>query len=154
MILETKNPTQAQIDALLEEWKKDSKLDPVALDKALSVTGSLHSKYMTILSVHRRAFKEANRVFAKLKRIKYEYYSGRLDQEALKKYNWTPFPYTLKGDFATYLESDPDILSAKRILDIHEEIVEICQSIIKELGARTYQLRDLLSWEKFIAGSH
>lgn len=152
MLLDVKNPSQAQIDALLEEWKKDSKLDRLEPSAEIQRIGQLHSKYLTILSVHRRAHKETSRTFAKLKRIKHEYYTGRLDQDTLKKYNWLPFPYTLKSDLAIYFDTDPDILSAKRILDIHEEMVELTQSIIKELGARTFQLKDIIQWERFIGG--
>jgi len=35
---------------------------------------------------------------------------------------------------------------------IHEEVVEICQSILKELNSRTFQLRDFIQWERFIQG--
>ena len=38
--------------------------------------------------------------------------------------------------------------------NIHEEIIELCQSIIKELGSRTFQLRDIIQWERFISGVH
>jgi len=152
MLLDTKTPSQAQVDSLLEEWKKDSKMDRLEPSKELQRIGSLHSKYLTILSTHRRAFKESNRTFAKLKRIKYEYYSGRLDQEALKKYNWSPFPYTLKADINIYMDSDPDVLNAKRVIEVHEEMVEACESIIKELNSRTFQLKDIITWERFISG--
>lgn len=152
MILDTKKPSQAQIDALLREWEKDAKLDHLEPSDELKKIGSLHSKYLSILSAHRRAFKEASRTFAKLKRIKYEYYTGKLDADTLKQYGWQPFLYTLKGDLALYMDSDPDILGAKRLLDIHEEITQICESIIKELGARTWQLKEICGWEKFIRG--
>lgn len=152
MLLEVKNPTSTQVDELLEEWKTDSKIDILEPSKELKKIPALHSKYLTILSTHRRALKEVNRTMAKLKRLKYEYYTGRLTDEQLKKYNWAPFLYTLKGDLNTYMDSDPDILGCKRIMDIHEEIVENCTMILKELGSRTYQLRDIVSWERFIGG--
>jgi hypothetical protein len=152
MLLDTKSPSQAQVDALLDEWKKDSKLDVLEPSKELQKIGQLHAKYLAILSAHRRAFKEANRTFAKLKRIKHEYYSGRLDQETLKKYNWNPFPYTLKTDLSIYMDSDPDALNAKRVIELHEEIVQVSESIIKELNSRTYQLKDIITWERFING--
>jgi hypothetical protein len=77
---------------------------------------------------------------------------GRLDQDTLKKYNWPQFTYTLKGDLATYMDSDADILNAKQVITIHEEIMDICERIIKELGSRTYQIKDIIQWERFISG--
>lgn len=152
MMLNVKAPSTAQIDALLAEWEKDAKMDRLEPSQELKKIGSLHSKYLTILSTHRRALQESDRRMTKLKRLKYEYYSGRLDQDTLKKYGWQPFPYTLKSDLATYMDSDSDILNGKQVLNIHSEIVDLCERILKELNSRTFQLRDIVSWERFIGG--
>jgi len=154
MILDTKAPSTAQVDALLDEWKKDAAMDRLEPSEELRKIGSLHSKYLTILSAHRRAFQDGERKYAKLRRIKYEYYSGRLDNDTLKKYGWSPFPFTLKADMVTYLDADSDILNAKQVLGVHAEIVELSQSIIKELNNRTWQLKEVCGWEKFIGGAH
>lgn len=154
MILDPKAPSMAQIDALLEEWKKDCKLDKLELSSELRKIPSHQSKYLQILSTHRCAFKEGERRLAKLRRIKYEYYTGRLDQAALKQYGWQSFPFTLKGDLNTYMEADKDLLNARAVLAIHEEVVSVCESIIKELNNRTWQLKEICGWEKFISGSH
>lgn len=127
------------------------KLEPA---NELRKIGSLHAKYLTIISSHRRAFQEGERKYAKLRRIKYEYYSGRLDLDTLTKYGWPPFPFTLKADMATYMDADSDILNAKQVLGVHAEIVECAQSIIKELNNRTWQLKEVCGWEKFISGAH
>jgi len=34
----------------------------------------------------------------------------------------------------------------------HEEVVSVIESIMAELKQRTWQLRDYISWEKFVAG--
>ena len=49
-------------------------------------------------------------------------------------------------------DSDEDLnkLSASKIM--HDEIVDVCQSIMKELNSRTFQLRDYIAWERFIQG--
>jgi hypothetical protein len=114
----------------------------------------MHSKYLLILSTHRRALHEGERKAAKLRRLKYEYYAGRLDKDTLDKYGWPPFPYTLKGDLVMYMDADKDLSNAKQVLHVHEEIVNLCESILKELGNRTYQLKDIIRWEMFIQGTH
>jgi hypothetical protein len=35
---------------------------------------------------------------------------------------------------------------------LHEEIVDVCQSILKELHSRTFQLKEFITWERFIQG--
>ncbi len=155
MILDVNSPSPAQVDALLEMWKADAKVDRLEPADEMRKIPSLHAKYLNILSVHRRAGQEGERKIGKLRRLKYEYYNGRLDQPTLEKFGWQPFPYTLKtGDLAMYLESDKEMLHAKAVVGVHEEIVAVCESIMKELNSRTWQLKEIVGWEKFISGAH
>ena len=142
----------SKIDEVLQMWTADANIDRTEPGKALLDIPKLHSKYLNILSSHRLLAKEAEFNYNKWRKLKWEYYTGRLDEEELRERGWTPFPYTLKSEINTYLDADEDINKylAKKLL--HEEIVEVCQAIIKELNARTFQLRDFISWEKFIAG--
>jgi hypothetical protein len=59
----------------------------------------------------------------------------------------------LKADITTYMDADEDLNKYKAQKLMHDEIVEICTSILKELNSRTFQLRDFISWERFIQGN-
>lgn len=141
-----------QLDELLEEWRKDSDIDRTEPGKALLDIPKLHSKYLNILSKHRLLAKEAEFKYNKWKKLKWEYYTGKLDDDDLQKYGWEPFPFVLKSDITTYLESDEDLNKHLAAKAVHDEIVEVCGSILKELNSRTYQLRSFIDWEKFIQG--
>ena len=140
------------LDDVLEEWRKDSDIDRTEPGKALLDIPKLHSKYLNVLSQHRMLAKQAEFSYNKWRKIKWEYYTGKLDDEALEKYGWQPFAFVIKSDLSTYLESDEDLNKYMAKKAIHEEIVEICQSILKELNSRTYQLGSFIDWEKFIQG--
>ena len=141
-----------QLDELLEEWRKDSDIDITEPGKALLDIPKLHSKYLNILSRHRLLAKEAEFKYNKWKKLKWEYYTGKLDDDELQKYGWSPFPFVLKSDITTYLESDEDLNKYLAAKAVHDEIVDICGAILKELNSRTYQLRSFIDWEKFIQG--
>ena len=141
-----------QLDDLLEMWRQDSDIDRTEPGKALLDIPKLHSKYLNILSKHRLLSKEAEFKYNKMKKLKWEYYTGKLDDDELKKYGWEPFPYTLKSDLNTYLESDEDINKFIAVKTMHDEIVDVCTAILKELNSRTFQLRDFIAWERFIQG--
>jgi hypothetical protein len=141
-----------QLDDLLEMWRQDSDIDRTEPGKALLDIPKLHSKYLNILSKHRLLSKESEFKYNKMKKLKWEYYTGKLDYDDLKKYGWEPFPFVLKSDITTYLESDEDLNKYLASKILHDEIVEVCTSILKELNSRTFQLRDFISWEKFIQG--
>jgi hypothetical protein len=142
----------SKLDDLLQMWAKDSEIDRTEPGKALLDIPKLHSKYLNILSSHRLLIRDAEFKYNRMKKIKWEYYTGKLDDDDLKKYGWEPFPFVLKSDITTYLDSDEDMAKYMAQKRMYEEIVEVCQSIMKELSARTFQLRDFIQWEKFIQG--
>jgi hypothetical protein len=141
-----------QLDELLEMWRKDAEIDRTEPGKALLDIPKLHSKYLNILSKHRMLSKEAEFKYNKMKRLKWEYYTGKLDDDQLKKYGWEPFQFVLKSEITTYLESDEDINKWIANKAIHDEIVDTCQAIMKELHSRTFQLKEFITWERFIQG--
>jgi hypothetical protein len=141
-----------QIEELLEMWRKDSDIDRTEPGKALLDIPKLHSKYLNILSRHRLLAKESDFKLNKMRILKWEYYTGKLDEEQLKQYGWEPFPYVLKTEVNNYIEADDDINKRMAVKALHEEIVDVCSAILKELNSRTFQLRDFIAWERFIQG--
>jgi hypothetical protein len=142
----------SKLDELLEMWKNDCDIDRTEPGKALLEIPKLHSKYINILSSHRLASKDAEFKFNRMKKLKWEYYTGKMDDNELKRYGWEPFQFVLKADITTYMDADEDLNKYKAQKLMHDEIVEVCTSIIKELNGRTFQLRSFIDWEKFIQG--
>ena len=87
-----------KLDELLELWAKDSVIDRTEPGKELTNIPQLHSKYLNILSRHRLLAKEAELKYNRLKPIKWEYYTGKLDDDTLRQYGWEPFPFVLKSE--------------------------------------------------------
>jgi hypothetical protein len=141
-----------KLEELLEMWRQDSIIDKTEPGQALLDIPKLHSKYLNILSHYRLLSKESEFKIAKMRKLKWEYYTGKLDQDTLKKYGWEQFPFTLKSEINTYLDGDEDIFKLVAQKKLQDEIVEVCNSILKELSARTFQLRDFIQWERFIQG--
>lgn len=142
------------LNEIIEMWEKDSKVDSTEPGKEIIRIPTLHSKYARILSAHSLASKQCHIEHARMKKLKYEYYNGKLDADELKKYGWEPFRFLLKSDINLYLDADQDLVKITAKLALHEEAITFCSSVLKELNARTYQLRAFMDWEKFIQGGH
>lgn len=142
----------SKIDELLSMWSKDAEIDRTEPGKAILDIPKLHSKYLNILSNHRLLIKDAEFKFNRMKKIKWEYYTGKMDDASLKQRGWDPFPFVLKSELTTYMDSDEDLNKYLAQKLMHQEIVEVCEGILKELHSRTYQLRAFIDWEKFIQG--
>lgn len=142
------------IDALMEEWSKDSQIDQTEPGRELIKTSSLHSKYLRILTHHNLICKKLTGDYQRLKKLKWEYYSGDLNNpEDLEQYNLQPMvKKVLRQDIPMYIDSDTELNNILLKKTVHEEIVDFCGSVLKELNNRTWQLKSFIDWEKFTSG--
>lgn len=140
------------LEQILKYWEKDSVIDETEPSKELIRIPILHSKYLNILTKHKIASKKAFFDFQRMKKTKWEYYTGKMSEEQLDQFGWEPFQFTLKSDVTTYLDADADLIKLQEKKIYHEEVVTVIESIMSELKSRTFQLRDYISWEKFVGG--
>lgn len=141
------------LEDIMTQWERDSEVDTTEPGKEILRIPLLHNKYNKYLSLHNLAGKRAALEYDKLKRTKWMYFNGKLDQEELDQLGWEPFRFTLKSDIAVYIDGDDDLNKLKRKKAYHEEAAKFCENIMKELQSRTYQLRAYMDWEKFIQGA-
>lgn len=140
------------LEQILKMWERDADMDQTEPGKELLKIPKLHNQYLSILTKHKIASKKAHFDYLRMRKIKIEYYSGRMDQEELDSRGWQPFQFVLKSDINAYLEGDGDLIRLLEKKVYHEEAVSVLESIMNELKQRTWQLRDYISWEKFIGG--
>jgi len=140
------------LEQVLKYWEKDAEMDQTEPGKELLRIPILHNKYLSILTKHKIASKKAHFDYLRLRKIKIDYYNGRLDQDELESRGWQPFQFVLKSDIGAYLEGDDDLIKMLEKKVYHEECVSVIESVMNELKQRTWQLRDFISWEKFIGG--
>ena len=146
--------SNTSLDDLMEMWSKDSVINETEPARELIKTPNLHSKYLRIMTHHSLLVKKLMSEYHELRRMKWEYFCGDLNNpEDLEKYNLEPMvKKVLRADIPMYLESDKQLnaILLKKVL--HEEIVEFCKSILKELNNRTWQLKSYIDWERFSRG--
>ena len=140
------------LEQILKYWETDSVMDQTEPSKELLRIPILHSKYLNILTKHKIASKKAHFDYLRMRKIKWEYFTGKMSKEELDEYGWEPFQFALKSDINTYLEADGDLIKLLEKKVYHEEAISVIESIMSELKQRTWQLRDFISWEKFVNG--
>ena len=140
------------LDQILKMWESDAVIDQTEPSKELLKIPQYHSKYLKILTEHKIASKRCHYDYLRMKKVKWEYFTGKLTQEELSEYGWEPFQFALKSDISTYMEADKDLIKLLEKKVYHDECVSVIEAIMNELKQRTWQLRDFISWEKFING--
>ena len=140
------------LEQILKLWESDAVIDQTEPSKELIRIPTIHSKYLGILTKHKIASKKAHFDYLRMRKIKWEYFTGKLSQEELEQYGWEPFQFALKSDITTYLEADKDLIKLLEKKVYHDEAVSVVESIMSELKQRTWQLRSFIDYEKFIGG--
>ena len=140
------------LEQILKYWETDSNMDQTEPSKELLKIPVLHSKYLNILTKHKIASKKAHFDYLRMRKIKWEYFTGKMSKEELDDYGWEPFQFALKSDINTYLEADGDLIKLLEKKVYHEEAISVIESVMAELKQRPWQLRDFISWEKFVNG--
>jgi len=90
-----------------------------------------------------------------LRRLKWLYYTGKLDQETLENLEWHVFDLDIKKnrhDLEMFIESDKDILEISEKISYQKEKIEYLESIIKGLNTRGFQIKNAIDWKKFTMG--
>jgi hypothetical protein len=141
------------LEQVLKLWEKDSVMDQTEPSKEILRIPILHQAYLKILTQHRIASKKAHFDYLRMRKVKVEYYTGKMSQEELEEYGWEPFQFVLKSDIQTYLEADKDLIKLLEKKVYHEETVSVIESIMNEIKQRTWQLKEFINWEKFVSGS-
>lgn len=138
------------LEDILNEWSIDSAIDPTQISYEAIKTAKLHSKYLTAFTRHKLAAERAKHKYNKLKRLKWDYYQGRLSQEQLMENGWEPFGFLLKSDIQIYIDADEDLIRLNLIKAGFDETVKILEEIIKQIKNRNYEIKNHIDNERFL----
>ena len=143
------------IDDLFNEWSKDSSMKLEELNLEIARIPTLHAKYLRILVHNNLLVKKTEAKYNQLKKIKWEYYNGDLNNpEDLERYKLEPILNKVpKSKIQLYMDGDQDLINTLLKKQMHQEIADACELILKELNSRTYQVRAYLDWKKTENGS-
>jgi|TARA_R100000005_G_C4998001_1_gene204729 hypothetical protein len=139
------------LDEIQDMWRRDSKLDPDNLHlESLKIPG-LHSKYYDLYNQLKLLRVKAEAEFAEVKLERHRYYTGKAPQEV---YVAEPFPYKVrdKESLKQYLDADPKIQEKHLKIKYYEIMLSFLEEVIKTISNRTYQIKNAIEWQRFIAG--
>lgn len=142
-----------KLEELQEQWSQDSIINESNVKQEITNTPKLHAKYIRFLNEHKLASFKAKFDYDKMKSIRTEYYLGQLDQESLESYGWEQFDlHVTKTGVEKYINSDEILIKLLQKKIYHDLIISTCESILNELKSRTWQLKTLVDYEKFLSG--
>ena len=142
-----------KIEEIYEFWDVDCKIDRTELGSEATKIPQLHNKYFKVYSKERLIIKQLQEKRKQLKLLKFEYYSGSLDQETLEEKGWVPNrKKIIRSDLDMYIEADRDMVDINLRIAMQQEKLDLLESIIKSLNSRGFELSSAIKWEQFRNG--
>ncbi len=140
-------------EELQAEIEKDLSFDDTQLDTESLRIPQLHNKYLKHLYSEKLILKKLKIDLGEQTRLKYEYYTGKLDENTLKNLGWEPFQLrVLKNDVEMYLEGDKDLNKIRGRIQLQEERVDYIEATVKSISNRGWLIRNAIDWKKFLGG--
>ena len=139
------------LEPLQSMWEKDSQIDADNLHTESLKVPALHAKYHDVFNNFLLLRKKAEQQRKNIRHERYEYYSGKSDPEVYEK---NPFGKKIrdKDTMSKYLDADEKLKEINLKIDYYETLLNYIESILKQIGNRTYQIKNAIEWQKFIAG--
>lgn len=137
-----------------KEWKQDAPIDITKMDDVSTSVPSLHAKYVSLLSNVKMNTMRVEREFLKIRRIRTAYYNGTLTQPELVHYGWEQYQEKrpLKTVLDELLQTDDVLMDTRMKIEELGIMKEFLESIMKSIHSRTYDVKNIIEWQKYSNG--
>ena len=132
-------------------WSKDAQIDQDNLHDEAAKIPSLHAKYFDLYNNIKLLRERSLTVDNKVRLERWNYYSGKSDPEV---YQAEPFPYKVreKDAIKRYMDADEKVQQSTLKIRYYDVMLTFLEDIIKQVGNRSYQLKNIIDWHNFRSG--
>ena len=132
-------------------WSKDAQIDQDNLHDEAAKIPSLHAKYFDLYNNIKLLRERSITVDSKVRLDRWNYYAGKADPEVYEK---EPFPYKVreKDAIKRYMDADDKVQQTTLKIKYYDVMLTYLEDIIKQVGNRSYQLKNIIDWHNFRAG--
>lgn len=141
-----------KLEDIQDEATKDLLFDKNKLTEASIDTPGLVNKYYGYLITEGRILKMIENKQHEVYRELYDYYLGFAAPEIYIQKPWNR--KVLKGDVEMFIQADNLYSDIVNKIEAQKYKVKYIEEIIKQLNQRTYNIKNILEWEKFKNGGY
>lgn len=145
------------IEEILKMWAEDGQIDQFKLDDTTIKNASLHSKYLSLITVAKLKKKQKELNYNTLLKNKWLHYNGKLSQQQIDGFGWEYDPFNglhkpLKGEMNYYYDADEDIQKAQAELEYHKVLIDTLKEILDTIRWRHQTIGNIIKWRQFESG--
>ena len=139
------------LDELQAKAEKDLTIDDTELDLESLKTPQLHSQYLKTYSTYALMLKKAEGDHSQLHLKKWLFYTGKAEPQEYKDKNFDL--KILRQDVDKFIDADEEVIKSKQKVEYLKQICGYCESTLKQINSRTFQIKNAIEWKKFTMGS-
>lgn len=142
------------LEELMAEWEKDSKIDDNHLGEASTLSPNLHSKYINVMVSYKLKLTKLRGDYNMLRKNKFRYYRGELSRDELADLGWMQWQGVkpLKNEMDEFLQGDTDLVVMEQKVEYLNTIVYFLEEVLRQIRSRDYQIKNGIEWKKFLVG--
>ena len=139
------------LETIQSMWSKDAQIDQDNLHDEAAKIPSLHAKNFDLYNNIKLLRERSITVDNKIRLERWNYYSGKSDPEV---YQAEPFPYKVreKDALIRYMDADEKVQQSTLKIKYYDVMLTYLEDIIKQVGNRSYQLKNIIDWHNFRSG--
>lgn len=143
------------LDELHDLWDADCKINDDHLDRESVKTPNLHAKYLRFLIQHKMKLSALQTEYNLMRQRKFRYYRGEMGKNELEELKWQQWQGVkpLKNEMEEFLDGDADLNKITIKCAYIKNMIEALESILGQIKARDWQVRNAIEWKKFVAGT-
>jgi hypothetical protein len=145
------------IQEILDMWEVDGVIDQFKLDDTTIKNATLHSKYLSLITVAKLKKKQKELEYNAMLKNKWLYYNGKLSQAQIDAFGWEYDPFgglhkPLKGEMNYYYDADSDIQKFQAEMEYHKVMVDTIKEILDTIRWRHQTIGNIIKWRQFESG--
>lgn len=142
------------IEQIQDEWSKDCIISDNHLGEESTKTALLHSKYIKLIIGVKLKLTKYRADYNLLRKNKFRYYRGELSKDDLNHLGWIQWQGVkpLKNEMDEFIQGDSDLIELNTKVEYLETMGYLLESILNQLKARDWQLKNAVEWKRFLAG--
>ena len=141
------------IEEINKMWAEDCNIDSTDLGSESLRIPKLHNKYFILYVKTGLTVKKLKSELSELSHAKYEWLSGTMTEDELKRRGWKPNPLRiLKAETTRYIENDPEVIKLCLKIDYWASAEKYLEDIIKQINNRNFMITNAINWAKFTNG--
>ncbi len=140
---------------ILEQWDRDCVINDNQLGESSINSAKLHSKYLRFLIESKSKKTKFEADYQTLRKAKFRNYRGEMTRKELEDRGWEQYQYTkpLKNEMDEILKGDEDLSKIQMKIDYIDTMIFALESILNQIKARDWQIKNAITWKQFLAGN-